>query len=315
MPIQWATGRIGINNDDIMEPLLAHMEIAQCANKQRPFLLPDFVPRGADFNTARGFSDSAMDPSKIRRQISLALRAAGVSQEVIDLIEGLYSFRRILPTLAHRASFNVSERIDVGAWISKEEKTEAAMPQLYSEAKLTMQSLRKSELVYLANQCFAKIISNPETSINFTWELAFAHWPDRPKNFTHVSALQDSSAKLGKKTLQSDSDSGSLHDSSDSSDSSSENMSDMFGSESDNDREAEGELYPSFLNDVSWQLAAGPKGKLHLCEGDSLCCGRTLRLPESGTSLASAYETKRDWSPRCWQKLPPKAQLWWNEIE
>ena len=74
--MQWATSRMGVTTEDIMETLSAHMEIAQCANKQRTFLVPEFIPAGADFNTARAFGDAPMDPSKIRRQVGLALRAA-----------------------------------------------------------------------------------------------------------------------------------------------------------------------------------------------------------------------------------------------
>ena len=83
-----------------------------------------------------------MGLGKIRRQISLALRAAGITTEVLDELQGLYWMRRVLPTLAHFSSFSAPERIDIGGWISKEEKASLAMPQLYSEAKLTMQSTK-----------------------------------------------------------------------------------------------------------------------------------------------------------------------------
>ena len=78
--------------------------------------------------------------------------------------------------------------------------------------------------------------------------------------------------------------------------------SEMFGSESDNDRAAEDEVYPACLIDIECQLDYGPKGRLHLASGGQLCCGRSLRLPEHGTSLSSLsaeYAANREWSPRC----------------
>ena len=313
VPMQWATSRVGVTNEDILESLSTHMELAQCANKQRPYLVPEFIPAGTDFNTARAFGDAPMDPSTIRRQLSLALRAAGVLQEIIDMLEGLYSFRRVLPTLAHRAAFNVSERLDVGAWVSKEEKAEAAMPQLYSEAKLTMQALKKAELIFLANQTFTTILGNSDVSINFNWELAFAKWPDRPKNFTHTFDASASSIKPLKDLDKVAPESNSFSSDGSGSSSGDSDISDMFGSETDNDRAAEDELYPACLNDIEWQLAAGPKGRLHLSSGGHLCCGRTLRLPEHGVSLSNAYSANREWSPRCWQQLPALAQTWWKD--
>ena len=187
------------------------------------------------------------------------------------------------------------------------------MPQLYSEAKLTMQALKKAELIFLANQTFVTILGNTEASINFNWELAFAKWPDRPKNFTHtfdansksLSAIEDKSKEAPAADSSSSDESSSAGGDSD--------LSDMFGSESDNDRAAEDELYPACLNDIEWQLASGPKGRLHLASGGHLCCGRSLRLPESGLSLSNAYSANRQWSPRCWQQLPALAQTWWTD--
>ena len=70
------------------------------------------------------------------------------------------------------------------------------------------------------------------------------------------------------------------------------------------------EAYPEELATITWQLAKGSCGKLHLCGMDSLICGRVLISPEVGVGLSQAFATERMWSPRCQAALPPSARLW-----
>ena len=80
----------------------------------------------------------------------MILRDEGAPQWIIDLIDGLYSARRILPSLAHRSEYQDAALLDVGGWTDSAVGQRTAMPRLYSDAKLIMQARRKSSLIVAA---------------------------------------------------------------------------------------------------------------------------------------------------------------------
>ena len=64
-----------------------------------------------------------MTLAKARRLTALVLRSAGASETEVSELDGLYCLRRVLPSLAHVAAHNESERLDVGAWVGPGEKS------------------------------------------------------------------------------------------------------------------------------------------------------------------------------------------------
>ena len=58
------------------------------------------VPARAAWATATGFTDAPMPLPKVLRLFELFLKAMGVSQDDIDGVTGLYSGRRVLPSVA-----------------------------------------------------------------------------------------------------------------------------------------------------------------------------------------------------------------------
>ena len=133
-----------------------------------------------------------MPLSKVRRLVAVLLRSLGCPQSAADAIEGLYSFRRVLPTLAHKSEFYTTERLDVGGWTDAKEKGRATMPNLNSAATLHMQNNRKSELIFMARETHAQFFdSEIAGSYNSdpSWELLFSHWPQRNslRSQAHIS--------------------------------------------------------------------------------------------------------------------------------
>ena len=154
-PFFWGATRFGLSGRDLVEDMRRICKATGAANEERNFVLPDFLPERSDWSSATSFSNVMMPLQKARRLIALLLRAYGASQEAIDQLFGLYAFRRILPTLAHKSDFSTEERLDVGGWTDSASKTRLAMPTLYSAAKLYQHSALKSELVMLSTKALA----------------------------------------------------------------------------------------------------------------------------------------------------------------
>ena len=257
-----------------------------------------------------------MSLAKIKRLIALVLRSAGAADNEVSEIDGLYSLRRVLPSLAHVAAFNESERLDVGAWTNPGEKAALSMPQLYSDQKLRMQAVHKAELISLAIVALQNTVqSTPDVSP--PWDSIAKYWPPRDPKFSletfvlgaRVDRIVDQPARdKAQPAVQSDSDSDDI-----SSLAASDTSSDSdFKSETDIEANPEDEFYKPSFQTLEWSLAAGPKGRLHLGCCPDLHCGRILRSPETGTSLGLALECQRSWSPRCWRALTPDQQEWWK---
>ena len=83
--------------------------------------------------------------------------------------------------------------------------------------------------------------------------------------------------------------------------------------EEDLDEDAEDEVFPLVSKRFRWMASKGAHGRLHLCDGDSLACLRTLKMPDDGVGLDAALATQKSWSPRCWAALGPAAKAWWSK--
>ena len=97
----WSAPDIGVTGIVIRRCLARHLCEARCGTDVRPFLLPDFAPSRADYSQAVAFTDVPMPLAKVRRLSMLALRSAGLPQEMLDTVDGFYSGRRLLPSCAH----------------------------------------------------------------------------------------------------------------------------------------------------------------------------------------------------------------------
>ena len=180
------------------------------------------------------------------------------------------------------------------------------MPHRYSSARLFVQATLKNNLVVAARKAFqahrAKAPMSPNTNNNPEWEELFEHRPTG--RFTLDNRVEDT-VRLSELTVTYDeqfqaTDGEAQEDSlSDNSSIASEPLSTLFEA-------SDG------VTSISWQLAQGRKGRLHLVVGDCLACSRTLKLPESGSGVNDAASTLRSWSPRCYASLPDDVKLWWD---
>ena len=98
-------------------------------------------------------------------------------------------------------------------------------------------------------------------------------------------------------------------------DSSSAGSSEDECREEDLDDDAEDEIFPLSSKKFRWMASKGTHGRLHLCDGDSLACLRTLKMPDGGVGLDAALATQKSWSPRCWAALGPAAKAWWSKAQ
>ena len=118
-----------------------------------------------------------MHRSKIRREAIAIARAAGVPEEELDDIDGLYGFRHILPSCADKARYDDSARLLVGAWSDPKARAVSAMPNLYSAARADSSHYWKLELIGLARCALANAHDDPSTESIPSWDCVFEHWP------------------------------------------------------------------------------------------------------------------------------------------
>ena len=168
-----------LSGKDLSGHLKSLLDKGRCGTEHKNFLLPDFLPQRTDWSEAQQFSDEPMPLSKVRRLGTLLLRSKGAPQDLLDAIDGLYSCRRIEPTLAQRSTYSVPESLEVGGWVDSADKARSAMPRLYSEAKMYMQFQLKGELVDLARRALAIAFDDEKLSSHPSWEDLFAVWPAR----------------------------------------------------------------------------------------------------------------------------------------
>ena len=262
-----------------------------------------------------------MPLAKILRLMGLFLRSFGVPIEEIDEISGLYSGRRVLPTVADFAQEPPEFRLDVGGWSDKNSATRSAMPNLYSAARLQTQVARKRELLVTANLAFGNYMKSDGTCLHPTWDMFFEFWP-KPNDID--IALQCAELKVMvtpaiENTHGASSDEefwdDLLKDVKLARDSEDVFTEPSEASEEDMEPAAEDEVFPASVANIEWQLATGRHGRLHLMCNHGLACGRELRRPIDGRGLVQALSLDHVWSPRCWNALPPSAQQWWTDSD
>ena len=77
-------------------------------------------------------------------------------------------------------------------------------------------------------------------------------------------------------------------------------------------RSCEPKIEADPFGSIEWQLAKGPRGMIHILNGDEMACHRNRLLhPQRGTGLLTALGTGRALSPRCFASLSRSAQRWW----
>ena len=96
-----------------MQALRASMKHTGAGIPERQFIMPDFLPARSDWSTAKSFSDQPMPLDKILRLMGPFLRSMGLPVAELDQITGIYSGRRVLPTLADLDQAPPEVRLDI----------------------------------------------------------------------------------------------------------------------------------------------------------------------------------------------------------
>ena len=98
---------------------------------------------------------------------------------MLGLITGLYSGRRMLPTLADKSQYSDTHRLLVGGWSDAQARSYSAMPNLYSAARADLQHDLKNELVRLAATSIQAALAKTDSFVNLSWREVFRHWPKK----------------------------------------------------------------------------------------------------------------------------------------
>ena len=206
-PFTWVAPCFGISGVDLGSHLREHLAFAACATESRPFLLPDFEPKGSDWATAERFAAKPMALSKVRRLLNLFVRSVGFDLSTVDAVDGLYSLRRVLPSLADFSDLSASARLDVGGWANKEAESQLAMPNLYSAVRLRNMAKHKAGVVWAASTAIKKAAKRAASDA-LSWDEVFNFWPsfsgDVPLGFVpplHTALDQPTEAPLPQSAL------------------------------------------------------------------------------------------------------------------
>ena len=323
-PFKWACPARDMANADLLLALRRVTEATGCSNIENSFIMPDFHPQRSDWASARSFTNTPMELPKILRLMGLYLRSQGLPIEELDQITGLYSGRRVQPTVADYCQKPVEFRLDIGDWSDKSSRDRVAMPNLYSAARLHTQVSRKREMLSTANLAFATYLTEDGSQPHPSWDDLFFHFPNQNTIDEAMKAASLESTKVpipvkDKSYHGFDSDNEFWDDlmaeTSLASNAEDAHTSASEDSDEDQDAAAEDEIFPAETAKLNWQLSSGKHGRLHLLDGLCLHCSRVLRRPEEGRGLSQALATGRLWSPRCWAALSPAAQQWWASAD
>ena len=315
-PFYWAASEKSLSGRKLDEDLKRICMATGAASEAKPFVLPDFLPARSDWSSARSFSGEPMPLQKARRLIALMLRVYGASQEAIDMLFGLYAFRRILPTLAHQSNFSTEERLDVGGWTDPASKTRIAMPALYYSAHSFRQISLKTELVAMPNKALSTFhMSADDKPLNPSWDHIFKFWPKRGDPIILPVVMESEKKKL---KIDENREDPQVDDGDDAS--SCTSASSIWREDTTPPAQTElddiDEPYPQELSTVQWKISTGKRGCVHIMTEDGiLACGRVLKSPDEGLGLSQAFQAGRPISPRCFRALSRAGQRWWKDIE
>ena len=307
-PFRWASPRLGLSGIDLGKTWERIQSASGAGTDICPGLLMDFTPSRTGLDGITGFADSPMSRARFLRFSAEVFKRYDFPDELVRIIEGLYSGRRVLPTLADAASYGDVEKLDTGGWFDKNAASRSAMPHRYSSARLFVQASLKHSLVQSAAVAFQTFRALPEykSAMDVTpeWEQLFLL---RPKGRISLNSKRDDEQRVEESVNVIRKEDQTNND---------DTYSESEPSESSADSEPATSVFtaPQLSIAISWELASGPKGRLHLHGLDGLVCKRKeLRLPERGTGIVAAAATSRRWSPRCFEYLHTELRQWWEE--
>ena len=279
------------------------------------FFLPDTAPKGSGL-MAVSWLDEPMGQGKIKSLTMQMLEMVGIPEENRRQVVGLYSARRILPTLAHRMKLGEGETLDVGGW----SKSSLNICQRYSEAKADEQACLRTELVLVASRALKALMlakPNPTATQEIEWAYTeiWEYFPSRQSKKSTCN-FQDAVGwcasmfpglkfcKFNSSTVQL----GSIEESE-----SSGSESELSLSDCSDDSSLENDVAQT--GGISWLLSNGKKGCLHVAhpsEPFHTLCNRKLARPLEGVGLQDALDTGHSWSPRCHAALSQFQKDWWK---
>ena len=265
-PFYWSCGRTFFGGIDVGRILKAVLEKTGMGTSSSRGIMPDLLPQRAQLAKISGFKSQPMALSRLSNLSPSMFAAAGAEQNDIDITEGLYAPRHVLPSIGDALNIDEKKWLPLGAWASKE-KSKLAMPNLYSSAKLWREARDKHRLIMACDAALIVYETQHQGAQPMSWEPLYSALPSF--KFTLARAA-DGSFISGPRTLCEDIEdepvlgdvpiSQLVHARGSSDNSSGSSSADSNGSGMEEDPLV-------VFVDLAWQLSKGRAGMLHLVNG------------------------------------------------
>jgi len=348
-PMPWTCGRFGINNRDFTVPLVE----AQAALRDlvgddislHHYLLPDFDPPSVPIEECERIAPRPMSAARFLLYLVELLSRSPYWIPLSELtVLTRHAFRHGLVTIAQRAQLAPRVLVSLGLWGSQAGDQEAkmlvrrlAMPLLYAAERLTTMATGKTELVRATGMALVQYartvhgIKTKRVDLNqfncnprFTPSLddLVPYWPtqEEARAFTAESiACRRGNRKPDSSIQQIEAATSEPLEDAEVASEAELDESESSGTETSSSSGAE---QLSGSDSICWVCTQESTGRLHMLDpgaseildGAKTTCGRRLRLPVIGTGLAEAIEADRQWSPRCFARLPRIVVDKWREL-
>ena len=325
-PFYWGAARFTPRGTDLGMILLSLLK--EVGDGLALWLLYDFGPARRSLANVQHILQRKMAMSRFDRFSRQLWQQAPLSWTPVQTLDASsYSARRGLPSIVRPWGMSPGERVEVGGWLDSEAtdmQKRSAMADRYSEDKVSKSIHLKMEVVLAVRRVLQSLQAPLLPLLDMPWDEMVRLFPKRcttqadldaargiavcaPEGVSVGLPLPLSGAlgpvNSGNEPSESSSDSGVSKG-----DDVSSSASSSVSSDSADDSAGDADY------DIHWQLSAGRKGHLHLVHDDDdlgtqvTRCGRCLSRPEEGHGLSRAAATGAPWSPRCFRKLPTRAQ-------
>ena len=289
-------GFSGASMHDLFTKLL---ELGFCT-QDKPFMMPDWEPRGANFDTATGFTTTPMGLVKSRNQLMRYLRARRIPTDIMETVSGNYGLRHVLATVADRVHAPDDVRRMVGDWQEKAKKGDTAMPDRYSFARSERHAEVREDLILLTRKCCMPYMKRKGIQCWTTWDELFDQWPKGAEGryacVAKYNACDAESVHVPDCLPEKGEQSQAASASSDSSSGDETSSVSSIGSED---------------LDIEWQLSAHPKGLMHYKLPTGIACNKQpLKGPTEGGTHKQARAKARKWCLGCYNAMPMESKEW-----
>ena len=285
-PYYWSAGRQFLGGIDLGAKLLAAMRMTGLGHASARGLLPDFGPARVKFANLRTIQKSLMPHARISALSSAMFRAAGASPAQLETLEGLYAARHVLPTLGDAVRLEDTDRLSLGSWSDQGSKARMAMPNLYSQSRLWREATVKHTVIMCAQSALDSFAKSHAGKWPSSWAAIFELLPRKEfslgitANGSRIEGTRNRALLLSREEIDLDTPLSvlALGEISDAPSTGDKDGAASSESSSSSSRSCEPKIEADPFGSIEWQLAKGPRGMIHILNGDEMACHRNRLL-------------------------------------